>query len=105
MYKLMLDANALDFIFEKYSSLVPKLEPLVNSNILRLYITHIQRDEIEKMKKIAKRESIKKIIKRIKIQTINTSNAVVGTDSPSKHGFIGSKVGMAKLWMTVMLTY
>ena len=57
----MLDANALDFIFENYSSLVPKLEQLVNSNILRLYITHIQRDEIEKMKKNAKRESIKKL--------------------------------------------
>ena len=93
----MLDTNAIDFIFDNYSSLVPKLETLVNSNILRLYITHIQLDEIEKIKNIAKRESIKKIIGRIKIQTINTSNAVVGTDSPSKHGFIGSKVGMAKI--------
>ena len=57
----MLDTNALDFIFDNYSSLVPKLETLVNSNILRLYITHIQLDEIEKIKNIAKRESIKKL--------------------------------------------
>ena len=97
MNKLMLDANAFDFIFDNDSHLVPKLEASVNSNKLSLYMTHIQLDEIEKIKNTDKRKRIKEIIKLIKIQNIPTSSAVVGIDSPSKHGFIGSKINMAKI--------
>jgi rRNA-processing protein FCF1 len=97
MHKLMLDANTFDFIYDNDSSLVPKLEILVNSNKLSLYMTHIQRDEIEKIGNIGKRHRIKEIIKLIKIQTIVTSNAFVGTDFPSKHGYNGSRIGMSKV--------
>ena len=93
----MLDANTFDFMYDKQSHLVPKLKALVSSNKLSFYITHIQCDEIDKMESSPKRDGIKNIIKLINVQIIPTSNAVIGIDPPSKHGFIGSRIDMAKI--------
>ena len=76
--------------------LIPKLKNFSKKHI-HLYITHIQQDEINKMNDVYKKSCINKIISIIGIKRIPTSCMIIGTDEPSKHGFIGSKIGMYEL--------
>jgi rRNA-processing protein FCF1 len=88
----MLDTNTLDYIYDNKTHLVSKLRNLSKKHI-HLYITHIQQDEINKMAD-NKKNCINKIISNIGIRRILTSSAIIGVDEPSKHGFIGSNIGM-----------
>jgi len=89
----MLDTNTLDYIYAKKAHLVPKLRNLSKEHI-HLYITHIQQDEINKMTE-DKKNCINKIISMIGIKRILTSCGIIGEQS--KHGFIGSNIGMYEL--------
>ena len=89
----MLDTNTLDYIYDNKINLVSKLRNLAKKHI-HLYITHIQQDEINKMTDNSKKSCINKIISNIGIRRILTSSAIIGVDEPSKHGFIGSNIGM-----------
>ena len=89
----MLDTNTLDYIYINKISLIPKLRNLSKTRI-HLYITHIQQDEINKMADNYKKSYINKIISNIGIRRILSSSAIIGIDEPSKHGFIGSNIGM-----------
>jgi rRNA-processing protein FCF1 len=89
----MLDTNTLDYIYDNKITLVSKLRNFAKKHI-HLYITHIQQDEINKMTDNYKKSCINKIISNIGIRRILTSSAIIGIDEPSKHGFIGSSIGM-----------
>ena len=89
----MLDTNTLDYIYINKISLIPKLRNLSKTRI-HLYITHIQQDEINKMADNYKKSYINKIISNIGIRRILSSSAIIGNDEPTKHGFIGSNIGM-----------
>ena len=92
----MLDTNTLDYIYINKISLIPKLKNFSKKQI-HLYITQVQQDEINKMTNDYKKNCINKIISIIGIKRVPTSNAIIGIDEPSKHGFIGSKIGMSEL--------
>jgi hypothetical protein len=89
----MLDTNTLDYIYDNKINLVSKLRNLAKKHI-HLYITYIQQDEINKITDNYKKSCINKIISNIGIRRILTSSAIIGIDEPSKHGFIGSNIGM-----------
>ena len=89
----MLDTNTLDYIYDNKINLVSKLRNLAKKHI-HLYITHIQQDEINKMTDNYKKSCINKIISNIGIRRILTSSAIIGINEPSKHGFIGSNIGI-----------
>ena len=89
----MLDTNTLDYIYDNKINLVTKLRNLAKKHI-HLYITHIQQDEINKIIDNYKKSCINKIISNIGIRRILTSSAIIGIDEPSKHGFIGSNIGL-----------
>ena len=80
-------------IYDNKIQLVPKLRNLAKKYI-HLYITHIQQDEINKMNDVYKKSCINKIISFIGIRRILTSSTIIGIDEPSKHGFVGSNIGM-----------
>ena len=92
----MLDTNTLHYIYDKRIRLIPKLKNLSKKNN-HLYITHIQQDEINKMDNIYKKSCITKIISIIGIKRVPSSCMIIGTDKPSKHGFIGSMIDMCEL--------
>jgi rRNA-processing protein FCF1 len=92
----MLDTNTLDYIYDNKTHLVPKLTNL-SKKYIHLYITHVQQDEINKMTDDYKKSCINKIISVIGIRRVFTSSAIIGIDEPSKHGFIGSNIGMYEL--------
>src|SRR5215211_4649410 len=92
----MLDTNTLDYIYDNKTHLVPKLTNLSKKHI-HLYITHVQQEEINKIRNISKRTCINKIISVIGIRRVFTSSAIIGIDEPSKHGFIGSNISMYEL--------
>jgi hypothetical protein len=96
LYEIMLDTNTLDYIYTKKISLVPKLRNF-SKKYIHLYITHIQQDEINKMADNYKKSCINKIISIIGIRRVPTSTTIIGIDKPSKHGFIGSNIGMSEL--------
>ena len=91
----MLDTNTLDYIYINQRLLVPKLKKYskYHSN---LYITHIQQDEINKIKDITKIECINKIISIIGIKRILTST-IMDIDEPSKYEFNDSNIGLYEL--------
>ena len=62
-----------------------------------MYITHIQQDEINKMADDYRKSCINKIISIIGIRRVPTSGAIIAIDESSKHGFIGSSIGMYEL--------
>ena len=92
----MVDTNTLDYIDTNKIRLIPKLKNFSKKHI-HLCIIHIQHDEINKMNDIYKKSCINKIIEIIGIKRVPTSCTIIGTDKPSKHGFIGSKIDMCEL--------
>jgi rRNA-processing protein FCF1 len=92
----MLDTNTLDYIYNNKTDLVSKLKNFYKKNI-HLYITHIQQDEINKMADAYKKNCVNKIISIIGIKRVFTSCAIIGTDEPSKHGFVGSNIGIYEI--------
>ena len=91
----MVDTNTLDYIYTNKIRLIPKLKNFSKKHI-HLYITHIQQDEINKMNDVYKKSCINKIISIIGIKRVPTSCTIIGIDEPSKHGFIGSNIGMCE---------
>ena len=89
-------------IYDNKIQLVPKLRNLAKKYI-HLYITHIQQDEINKMNDVYKKSCINKIISFIGIRRILTSSTIIGIDEPSKHGFVGSNIGMYEFVDDVIL--
>jgi hypothetical protein len=73
-----------------------RIRKAVDSKHIHLSITHVQRDEINRGPP-ANREYIYKLINDGYIKIVPTNGAIVGTDQSSKKGFIGSKVGMARI--------
>jgi rRNA-processing protein FCF1 len=96
MYEIMLDTNTLDYIYTKKIRLVPKLSNFPKKHI-HLYITQVQQDEINKMTDDYRKSCINKIISIIGIRRVLTSGTIIGIDESSKHGFIGSNIGMCEL--------
>jgi hypothetical protein len=92
----MLDTNTLDYIYTNKIRLISKLKKFSTKNI-HLYITQIQQDEINKISDVYKKNFINKIISIIGIKRIPTSCTVIGTDKPSKHGFISSMIETCEL--------
>jgi len=92
----MLDTNTLAYIYNNKIHLVPKLRNL-SKQCIHFYITHIQQDEINKMKDGYKKSCINKIISIIGIRRVFTSSAIRGIDKPSRHGFSGATIGMYEL--------
>lgn len=93
----MLDTNTLDYIYTNNTQLVPKLKNF-SKKYIHLYITHIQQDEINKIRNISKRSCINKIISIIGIKRIFTASTIIGTSkSTNKHGFMGSPIDMYEL--------
>ena len=93
----MLDTNTLDYIYTNNTQLVPKLRNLSKKNI-HLYITHVQQEEINKIRNISKRSCINKIISIIGIKRIFTARTTLGSDkSTNKHGFMDSQIDMYEL--------
>jgi rRNA-processing protein FCF1 len=92
----MLDTNTLDYIYTHQKLLVSNLKSFSKKHI-HLYITHVQQDEINKIKDISKKSCINKIISIIGIKRVLTASTVIDIDELSKSGFIGSSVGMSEL--------
>ena len=93
----MLDTNTLDYIYTHNTQLVPKLKNFSKKDI-HLYITHIQQDEINKIRNISKRNCINKIISIIGIKRIFTASTIIGTGkSINKHGIMDSEIDMYDL--------
>lgn len=92
----MLDTNTLYYIYTNKARLVPKLKNFYKKYI-NLYITYVQQDEINKIRDISKKSCINKIISIIGIKRVLTANTIIGTDKPTKYGFIGSKIDMYEL--------
>ena len=91
----MLDTNTLDYIYGYKIRLIPKLKNFSKKDI-HLYITLIQQDEINKMDNEYRKSCINKIISIIGIKRVPTSCTIIGIGEPSKHGFIGSNIGMSE---------
>ncbi|HEX7141625.1 MAG TPA: hypothetical protein VF222_04025 [Nitrososphaeraceae archaeon] len=91
----MLDTNTLDYIYTHQILLVSKLKSFSKKHI-HLYITHVQQDEINKMKDISKKSCINKIISIIGIKRVLTASTVIGIDE-NKRGFTGSSIDMYEL--------
>jgi len=85
----MLDTNVFDFLYD--NDLIDWINSFVNNGRIKLYVTHIQNDELKKIKDPIKKEQIKKI----QVILISTSGAVVGTET--KRGFEGSRIGFATI--------
>lgn len=94
MITAMLDSNTFDYIYE--NDLTNKLRDLTRREKIRLFITHVQKNEISKIKDLKKREYALNAIKTIPIDKVLTSAAIVGPED-SKHGFIGSQIGEARI--------
>ena len=92
----MLDTNTLGYIYDNKIDLVPKLKNFYKRSI-HLYITPIQQDEINKMADAYKINCMNKIISTIGIKRVLTSCTTIGIDELSKHGFVGSDIGMYEI--------
>jgi hypothetical protein len=92
----MLDTNTLDYIYINKTRLVPNLKNFYKKDI-NLFITHVQQDEINKIKDISKKNCINKIISIIGIKRVLTASTIIGTDKLRKYGFIDSKIDMYEL--------
>jgi flagellar biosynthesis protein FlhB len=93
----MLDTNTLDYIYMNNIHLVPKLKNFSKKHI-HLYITHVQQEEINKIRNTSKRNCINKIISIIGIKRIFTTSTIVDTNkSTNKHGFMGSSIDIYEL--------
>jgi hypothetical protein len=92
----MLDTNTFDYIYTNKILLVPKLKNFSKKNN-HLYITHIQQDEINKMKDVYKKSCINKIIASTGIKRIFTSSMIIATNQPIKYDLIGSMIDMCEL--------
>ena len=88
----MLDTNTLDYIYTHQILLVSKLKSFSKKHI-HLYITHVQQDEINKMKDISKKSCINKIISIIGIKRVLTASTVIGIDENKR----GSSIDMYEL--------
>lgn len=95
MITAMLDTNAFDYIYEK--NLEPKLKEAVSKESLRLFITHVQLDEINKMRDERKKEYSLKAIESIPVFNLLTTIGYVGSSEESKHGYIGGRIGMMRI--------
>ncbi|HJT85514.1 MAG TPA: hypothetical protein VJ697_13620 [Nitrososphaeraceae archaeon] len=91
----MLDTNTLDYIYTNQRLLVPKLKKYSKYHT-NLYITHIQQNEINKIKDITKIDCINKIISIIGIKRIITST-IMDIDEPSKYEFNDSNIGLYEI--------
>jgi len=65
----MLDTNTLDYIYSNKTRLIPKLKNCYKKQVI-LYITHIQQDEINKIRDISKKSCINKIISTTGIKRV-----------------------------------
>ena len=92
----MLDTNTLNYIYTHQKLLVSKLKSFSKKHI-HLFITHVQQDEINKMKDYPKKSCINKIISIIGIKRVLTANTVIGIDDPCERGFTGSSIDMYEL--------
>jgi len=78
----MLDTNVFDFIYEMEA--IDFVNSLASNGKIELYVTHIQNDELEKIKDPEKKEMVKTIHRK----QIATSSGAVGTET--NRGFEGS---------------
>jgi hypothetical protein len=95
MYRLMMDTNAFDFIYDK--NLTNRVRNAVDNGKLQLFATDVQKQEIEKISSIVRKQGLKQMAEKIRVMFIETSAAVVALDKPGKKGFNGSRVGMARV--------
>ncbi|HEX5186776.1 MAG TPA: hypothetical protein VFV86_07785 [Nitrososphaeraceae archaeon] len=91
----MLDTNTLYYIYINQRLLVPKLKKYSKYHA-NLYITHIQQNEINKIKDITKIDCINKIISIIGIKRILTS-IIMDIDELNKYTFDDSNIGLYEL--------
>jgi len=87
----MLDTNAFDEIYD--NRLGDELKLAVDAGRIRFFMTHIQQDEIAKMRDSNKRTYSQNAITSIPVEIIASSAGVFGTNKRTKHGFEGSRVG------------
>lgn len=82
MYKVMLDSNAFDCIYDK--GLIDKLTRAINTSKLSIYVTTVQSQELDRIRDPTKKEAIKSIPK----QFVTPAISVYGDDK-SNRGFRG----------------
>ncbi len=87
--KFMLDTNVFDFIYD--NDLIDLVNSFVSKDRITFYVTHVQNDELKKIKDPVKKEQIEKI----QCIIIQTSGTIVGTKT--NRGFEGSRIGFATL--------
>jgi hypothetical protein len=95
MYALMLDSNALDYIYD--NGLTEKVRKAAEDGKVKLFATDVQKQEITKILNRIRKQQIEQTAEKIQVTFLATSAAVVGIDKPGKKGFNGSRVGTAKV--------
>jgi hypothetical protein len=91
----MLDTNTFDYIYD--SGLTNKIRNSVDSGKIRLFATDVQRQEIEGILDNTKKHNIQQVTEAIRVKFTETSAAVVALSQQNKRGYIGSRVGAARV--------